>query len=199
MNQLDATRRETTREHVAALEVFRVAKNAFFWLAFIAVVLHLASWLVVQYGDKAEFSSASSLVSDQAGMEGDAAQRWVERMESSLVVAGFVAFAAVLVVLGAFVMSMLISLSARLGGAASLAKACVWSLAALALVMPWIRIDPTELDEFHSTVESVLSVVRFALCPLLVIVFLLFGQIHFRRAHRRITIAPAAKLPIHEV
>ena len=180
---------------MAALEVFRLAKNAFFWLALAAVVLHLVSWMVIQYGDRSEVSTALDFLSEEAGGE----QRWIDRMESSLVAAGFVAFAAVLVVLGTYVMSMLVSLSARMGGAAGLAKASVWSLAALALVMPWVRIDPTALSAYQSTFDGLLSFVRFAFCPVLVAFFLLMGQLHFRRAYRKITIVPSTRLPIHEV
>ena len=50
MDHFEATTREIAREHQAALDVLRVAKNAFFWLAVAAVALHLVTWSVVQFG-----------------------------------------------------------------------------------------------------------------------------------------------------
>jgi hypothetical protein len=198
------THRDTAREHLAAFDVLRFAKNAFLWLAVAAVLFHLGAWWSLR---------------GQAMEEGDAVSSAVRhvstgRFESSLAVAGFVARASVLIVAGVLIVSLLVSLSGRLGGAAGLARACVWFLAALALVTPWVRVQ-TEVaaglgsalygfDELDRSVADgsaggILAILRFGLCPVLVVVCLVLGQIHFRRAYRSMTITPPPKLPIHEV
>lgn len=201
MDHFEATTREIAREHQAALDVLRVAKNAFFWLALAAVALHLVTWSVVRFGTDADSYYVDS-VSAEAGA--GLAQSWANGLISSLTVAGFVGRASMLIVASVFVVSLLVSLSARLGGAADLARACVWSLAALALVVPWTGL-PSALagaDEFDRAVgvgSGLISFVRFGLCPALVGVCLVLGQVRFRQAHRRITRVRTSKLPIREV
>ncbi len=197
MDHFEATTREIAREHQAALDVLRVAKNAFLWLAVVAVALHIVAWSVVRVGGDAYYSA-------EAG--GGLLRRGIDALCSSLPAAGFVGRASVLIVASIFVVSLLVSLSAKLGGAADLAKACVWSLAALALVTPWTGL-PSALstyDAFYALqgadgAGGLISFVRFGLCPALVIVCLILGQIRFRWAHRRITRVRTSKLPIREV
>lgn len=204
MDSPGTTHRDTAREHLAAFDVLRFAKNAFLWLAVVAVLFHLAAWLIMR-GSAAQGADAVA-----SGVHHVSTGRF----ESSLAVAGFVARASVLIVVGILIMSLLISLSGRLGGAAGLAKACVWSLAALALLTPWVRVQAEQAaglgsalygyDQLDRAVADgsaggALGVVRFGLCPLLVVVCLVLGQIHFRKAYRKMTIAPTPKLPIHEV
>ncbi len=199
MDHFEATTREIAREHQAALDVLRVAKNAFFWLAVAAVVLHIVAWSVVQFGGDAEAGDGY-------------ARGWTDDLGASLAVAGFIGGAAALIVASVFVVSLLVSLSAKLGGAADLARACVWSLAALALVTPWslaalALVTPwsglpsalSGLDEFYASAGGTISFVRFGLCPVLVVVCLSLGQMRFRRAYRRITRVRTSKLPIREV
>ena len=222
MDHLDAHSRELTREHLAALDALRIAKNAFLWLAAVAIALHICAWWIVK-GDGVRAESAwqqgdaqpLSVSTDRPAADRDA-HRWNARLESALIVAGFVGRSSVLVIAGLFIISLLVSLSAKLGGAAALAKACVWALAALALVTPWVRVDSERMiglrsglygiDELHvmptmsgSFMDELVSVVRFVLCPLLVALFLVLGQLQFRKAYRKIILAPKTKLPIREV
>lgn len=204
MDSPGTTHRDSEREHLAAFDVLRIAKNAFLWLAAVAILFHLAAWLIMRGGAAQGADAAASGVHHVS----------TGRFESSLAVAGFVARASVLIVVGILIMSLLVSLSARLGGAAGLARACVWSLAALALVTPWVRVQTEQAADLGSALYGydqldravadgsaggALAIVRFGLCPLLVVVCLALGQIHFRKAYRKMTIAPAPKLPIHEV
>ncbi|MFQ5429082.1 MAG: hypothetical protein ACE5E1_02125 [Phycisphaerae bacterium] len=224
MESTTSATREFIREHTAALEVLRAAKNAFFWLAVVAVLLHLASsWLIVrESGARAAPIAATGSLSASGEAPalrspgGDTMARWLEsdRIEPALLVAGFVGRASVLVVTGILVLCLLVSLSAKLGGAAGLARACVWSLVALAMLTPWSGINADQLSRMSSALpgfgeldaaaggglfDSALSVVRFLLCPLLVVVFLVLAQLRFRRAYRKIAGPAVAKLPIHEV
>lgn len=198
MDELDAINRESGREHLAALDVFKHAKTAFYWLAIIAVALHLLMWIIARNADAAT-----------AGMQ------WSLSMEWALAIAGFIGRASVFGVTAVFVMSLLLSLTTRLGGAAPLARACVWSLLALALLVPWVRISPQDFGGVSSAffgeeelqargagiggADSFFAFVRFIVCPLLVAVFLSIAQNHFRLAFRKMTDLPAAKLPIREV
>ncbi len=202
MEPIETSSRDRVREHREALDVLRTAKNAFLVLAAAAVLLHLASWLVVQFGTQAtageeysEFDDFDAYGEDDLSGGG----RWTNRMGSALVVAGFAGFASVLVLLGIFVVSLLVSLSSGLGGAAPLARAAVWSLAAMALVMPWVRIVPAEIEGMRSVFTGTLSVIRFGLCPVLALACLFLAQHQFRSAYLRITSVPAARLPILEV
>jgi len=193
MDDLDSVSREISREYVATLDVLRHAKNVFFWLAIVAVGLHVVLWFTLRGGDSTH-----------------AARQWDLTVEWALAMAGFVGRVSVLIVAGVFTLALLISLTARLGGAASLAKACIWSLAALAMLVPWVRITPDdvagvssafyEFEELNrGTGDTFFAFVRFCLCPLLVAAFLVAAQYCYRSAHRKMTLHPAAKLPIHEV
>ncbi len=202
MEPVETPSRERIREHREALDVLRTAKNAFLVMAAAAVVLHLVSWLSVQFGTEATSDREYAAFDDVDAFGEEAPSggpRWVDRMGTALVVAGFAGFAAVLVLLGIFVISLLVSLSAGLGGAAPLARATVWSLAAMALVMPWVRVLPAQIEGMRSVFAGTLSVVRFGLCPVLVLACLVLAQHQFRRAYRRISSVPTARLPIMEV
>ncbi len=199
MDETDLLNREEGREHFAALEVLRHAKNVFLWLAFVAVALHVVSWLMLRQAD-----------SPQGTRDWELTAEWM------LAMAGFVARCSVLVVTGVFVMALLVSLSAKLGGAAGLAKAGVWSLAALAMLVPWVRLSSEDVINISSAIYGVdelsahgpgggsgadafFSVVRFGICPILVVVCLGAAQYCYRNVYRRIAKPLAARLPIREV
>jgi len=224
MDYTDATGRGLSREHLAALDVLRHAKNVFFWLVIVAVALHVAAWIVVRHTDALRplqplivYGGDEDGVGQPIPTEDQliAAGHWKVGIGWALALAGFVGRASALVVTGVMLLSLLVSLSARLGGAADLAKSFVWALAALAMLVPWLR-APEEaaalasafygLEDLSSVASGedgaaggVLSVVRFLVCPIMVAVFLLVAQHRFRRAYAQITAAPGAKLPIHEV
>ena len=123
MDESESLTREVGREHLAALDVLRHAKNTFLWLAVVAVLFHVVLWIIFR-----------------RVVAADPANQFEQSTEWMLAIAGFVGRSSTLVVAGVFVVILLLSLSARLGGAAGLAKACVWSLAALAMLVPWARI-----------------------------------------------------------
>ena len=136
-------------------------------------------------------------------------------IESSLALSGFVGRAAVFVLTCVLVLSLIVSLSARLGGAAWMTKSCVWSLAALAMLVPWDLITRSDaaaltmpsaffsvaqLNEAASgSVGFFWQSLRFFIYPMLVAAFLIASQFSFRRAYRAVTAAPAARLPIREL
>ena len=181
---------------MAAIDVLRAAKNAFLWLAIAAIGLHLVAFAVV-------FST-----SDDA----DGVGSWSDRFDQSLTMAGFVARAGVFVVNGIFVMSLLVCLSARMGGAAALARSAVSALAALAMVTPWINASESasfttalygSTDIYRAvggdSALGFIGFVRFGVCPVIVILLMLFAQWNYRLAYRKMTLSPAGRLPIHEV
>jgi len=187
---------DLAHEHMAAIDVFRIAKNAFLWLAAGAIGVHLVAFVVV-------------LVRSD-GAEG--LGPWADRFEQTLAVAGFVARASVLVINGIFLISLLVCLSARMGGAAALARGSVFALVALAMVTPWI--SPSDSPGFTSALYGSADIyragradaaiggigfIRFGLCPILVVVMMLLSQWSYRRAYRKMVIAPPTRLPIHEV
>jgi len=190
---------DLAQEHMAAIDVLRVAKNAFVWLAIAAVLLHLVAF------------GAVMAAADSEGGQG-AFGAWSDRFDQALSIAGFVARASVLVINGIFLISLLVCLSAKMGGAAGLARGCVWALVALALVTPWINAGDSAgftsalygtADLYRATGADAalgwMGAVRFGLCPILVIAMLLASQWSYRAAHHRMSLAPPARLPIHEV
>ncbi len=216
MEPADYSTTDLTREHLAALDVLRYAKNAFFSLALAAILLHIVAWIVVAHTDTLGPLLPSALSADSAAVAPTEAQitsarRWELALQSSLTLGGFVGRASALVLCGVYVLTLLISLAARLGGAGHLARACVWSLAAVAVLVPWLHAPQEALTAYsafygleelsRSAAESggFLAVVRFLLCPLLVAVFLVAAQIRFRHGYVQITAAPGARLSIHEV
>jgi hypothetical protein len=197
MDEMESLGREVGREHLAALDILRHAKNTFLWLAVVAVIFHVVVWIAYRRMDSA-----------------DPANRFEASLEWMMAVAGFVGRTSALVVAGVFTVTLLISLSAKLGGAAGLAKACVWSLAALAMLVPWVRISTDDAANVPSALygadelirkgggdgaDGFFSFVRFIVCPVLVALFLVMAQYRFRSAYRRITKVTAARLPIREV
>lgn len=187
---------DLAQEHMAAIDVLRVAKNAFIWLAAAAVILHLVAFILV-------FAARDNI---------DTMGPWPDRLDQSLAVAGFVARASVLVINGIFLISLLVCLSARMGGAAALARGSVFALAALAMVTPWI--NASDSPAFTTALSGgaaiyrviagdvglgMIGIIRFIVCPAVVVGLLLGGQWCYRRAYRRMTLSPPARLPIHEV
>lgn len=220
MNEPDSAIRERTREHLAALEVLRIARNAFFSLALAALAAHLLAWLLIETAAVAPADRGASpwqpspaVRTDDSAAEAAPAtgsERWAGRVEFALRVAGFVGRASALVLAGLYIVSLLVSLTGGLGGAGGLARACVWSLAALALVTPWVGSGVDQAAGSHSALygydeiadspfSMLVSVVRFVLCPLLVAGFLTLSHLEFRRAYRKISMVSSTKLPIHEV
>lgn len=196
MLAIDTDNLDLAQEHMAAIDVLRVAKNAFLWLATAAVLLHLAAFVFV-------FSR---------GEDFDTFGPWPDRIDQSLAIAGFVARAGVLVINGIFLISLLVCLSARMGGAAAMARGSVFALASLAMVTPWINAsDSPALTSALSGGSAIyryiagdatlgfIGVVRFIVCPAIVVALLLGAQWSYRRAYRKMTLAPPARLPIHEV
>lgn len=212
MDQADRVSRDISRECMTALDVLRVAKNAFFWVAIVTVALHLVAW----FGSKSTAAPAGD--GSQANGEAEIARRATDfdasnsvarAIEAQLLLIGFVGRSAILVINGAFMLALMVAIVGRLGGAAGLTKACVWALASLAMVAPWVSADAGQMvnfrsaffgrDELYSSGGGGIVIVRFVVCPLLVGVFLLIAQLEFRSAYKRITAPTGARLPIHEV
>lgn len=211
------------REYAVALDVLRISKNAFLWLALAAIAFHLVTWATVKFAnDRAApmRGAPDEVQNDPNRIEGSFSmlsetQRWSRGQEMALAIAGFVARASLLVLTGIFVLALLVSLNGRLGGAAGLAKACVWTLAALAMVTPWVHVDLGPSLGSHGlffgmneltirtresgTMQQVLAIIRFVMSPLAVAMLLILAQLNFRKANERMSAPAMAKLPIHEV
>lgn len=224
MDPAELTAGELYRDHLTSLGILRHAKNIFFWLAAVAIVLHLLSWVIVAYTDVLRPLSPTTVTilgpdGTPAAVPTEAqlatARRWEQALQSALLLGGFVGRASALAFAGIMLTALLVALSARLGGAADLTRGCVWSLVALAMLVPWLR-APDELigaisalgsmEDFGMTlaqrtgsIDSVVALLRYLVTPALVLIFLVFAALNFHNAHMRITAVPGAKLPIHEV
>ncbi len=199
MDDSELANRELGKEFLSAVDVLRHAKNPCLWQTFVAVLFHLIA-----------------LVLFRQSQAGGAGGRWEPGIEWMLAVSGFIGRASALIVAGVLIVSLLASLTARLGGAAALAKSCVWAMAALAMLVPWVRVAPEDIlsvpsafygiDELSrqadlgpSTGDVLFGYLRFVLCPLLVAALLGVAQYWYRSAYVRRTALPSAKLPIREV
>jgi len=206
------------REHLAALDVLRHAKNMTFWLAVLAILAHVGAWYAVRHTTLLNGQNAANVDTSTAGStagvgEVSKAYEWEVRIEGTLGVAGLVGRAAIVLLMGLYVLSLLVSLSARLGGAAGMAKACVWSLLAMALLVPWDRVTPQEYSNLPSAFFSLDDVtraavttgwnapdtIRFAAFPLVILLLLMAGQWAYRSGYSRIVAAPAARLAMREL
>lgn len=233
MDSSDQDSRELTRDHVAALDVLRHAKNVFFWLAVISVVAHVGSWYVARHTTLLDAAVRLTTIDPDGGdaagpteadmNAADRADRWRVAAESSLALGGFVGRASVVMLFALYVLSLLVCLSARVGGAAGMAKACVWSLLALAMLVPWDRLTSPEvsnlpaafftMDELNGAGDAALVTpvdgdapdrpwigwVRFCIYPLLLGVVVIVGQLSYRGGYRKLSARPGARLPMREV
>ncbi len=226
MDETDDTLQELSREHLAALDVLRIAKNVFFWLALVSIVALMGSWYVVRHTHKLDNAFQAITVEPGVAVPSEAARtsaaRWLHATESSVALAGFVGRASIVMLVGLSVLGLLVSLSARLGGASGMARAGVWSMMALAMIVPWeglmpaggsnlpsVFYDMTDLNAIgasvastadgHAATTSWLELVRFCLYPLLVAAVLVAAQLAYRRGYRRIVMSPDTRLPIREV
>ena len=220
--------RELTRDHVAALDTLRHAKNVFFWLAMISVVAHVGSWYVARHTSLLD--ATRTIVLDpavdapvRASNEAfDEADRWRVATESALAIGGFAGRASIVMLVALYMLGLLGNLSARLGGAAGMAKGCVWSLFALAALVPWNRLTAPEVsgippaffsyddligyingpiadDEAVAAGADWQETVRFAVYPLLLGLVLVVAQLSYRAGYRKLESSPSARLPMREV
>lgn len=236
MSSTDDAAGDLRRDHVAALNALRYAKNVFLCLAILSVLSHLGSWYLVRHSSKLDalritVIDASSLGDGAAATvpteeETITASRWRKGAESALTLAGFVGRVSLVMVVGLYGLCLLVSLSARLGGSAGMARACVWSMLAMAMLVPWERLTPDEsagvpaafylLDELERaapdtealaelgedggpTSSNWMDTVRYCIYPGLLGVVLVLGQLSFRSGHRKLTTSPSARLPMREV
>lgn len=221
---------ELGREHLAALDVLRLSKNLFFWLAMVSILAHVGSWYVVRHTHKLDDAERAITIGQGGAAAGptqaeyDRAWRWSRGTESAVTLGGFVGRVSVFMVSGLMVISLLVSLSARLGGAAGIAKAVQWSLLALAMLVPWDSLTPDavtkipaafctfdELNDARFREIAATAVgnsevgvswrerVRFAMYPLLLAVVLGAAQFSYRGGYRKIVLSPVTRLPLHEV
>lgn len=226
MDETDNTLQELSREHLAALDVLRLAKNVFFWLALVSIIALMGSWYVVRHTHKLDNAFQAITVEPGVAIPSEqeriTAARWLHGTESAVALAGFVGRASIVMLMGLSVLGLLVSLSARLGGAAGMARAGVWSMAALAMIVPWeglmpaggsnlpsVFYDMSDLNaigaavasaaEAHAAASSWGELVRFCLYPLLVAGMLIGSQLAYRRGYRKIVMSPDTRLPIREV
>lgn len=215
----DSTSQDYRREHLAALDVLRHAKNMTFWLGMFAILAHVGTWYAVRHTKLLTGPTVADMDTSAAGSTAslDDATRinqWEMRLDSTLGVAGLVGRAAIVLLMGLYVLSLLVGLSARLGGAAGMAKSCVWSLLALALLVPWDRLSSEPVvagnlpsafysldDVTRATVTSGFNLpdtIRFAAFPLVILILLISAQVTYRAGYARIVAAPAARVPMRE-
>lgn len=208
--------RDIAKECLAAVDALRTAKNAFFWLAAVAVFIHLAAWFSAgPSASRARATGATPTATPASSADtppstsNEHGSSFAQVLETRLTLVGFVGRASVLVCCGAFILCLLVSLTGRIGGAAGFAKSCVWSLGALAMVTPWVGADSRQLwafrsaffdgDELYSFGDGFVALIRFVLCPLLVMAFLVIAQLQFRSSYRQVTLPASGRLPIHEL
>lgn len=215
----DSTGQDYRREHLAALDVLRHAKNMTLWLGVLAILAHVGSWYAVRHTKLLSGPTTAELDTSAAGStanldDATRANQWEMRLDSTLGVAGLVGRAAIVLLLGLYLLSLQVSLSARLGGAAGMAKSCVWMLLALSLLVPWDRLSSApvaggNLPSAFYSLDDVTRVavasgfnlpdtIRFAAFPLVILILLISAQVTYRSGYARVVAAPAARVPMRE-
>ena len=214
-------------DYAAALKSLRGAKNFFWWLIIIALAVQLVSFVLVQWvgvvdakyepTPKVTTQTAKQVAEARSDAAGPAAV-WDGLLHWVLPGTKFVAFISALLLVCMLVISLKLSLIGRLGGAAGMIGAVLWSLLLLAMVTPWQQIMDTSvacgalynLDDLVRGVRGVKStwgaenvsfvrhmmhLGRFILYPVATMLVWLLTQARFARGYRRIKAYLKAQTP----
>jgi len=224
-------------DYTAAFKSLRGAKNFFWWLIIIALAVQLVCFVLVQWVGvvDAKYEAAPEVttqtVKQVAERQSDAAGTaavWDELLHWVLPLTKFVAFISALLLVFMLVISLKLSLIGRLGGAAGMIGAVLWSLLLLVMVTPWQQIMDTSaacgalynLGDLTRSVREVKSgwgakdvsfmrhmmhLGRFILYPVVAMLIWLLVQVRFACGYRKIkaylkaqTPAPVAETPLSE-
>ncbi len=205
-------------EYAAAFKTIRCAKNLFIFLVLAAIVVQLASFVMVEFVGVADEMYAASTAGGVETKPAEASPNgWVELMHWLLPGVKFVAVVAAAILSLTLLVGLKISLVGRLGGAAGLVSAFFWSLILLAMVTPWqkvlnssfacgalynyghlageaAKIKPSWGAAGVGLVDKILYYARFIAYPVLAVFVLLIVQVKWSRGFSQM-ISPPKQQP----
>ena len=141
-------------EFQQALATVRSAKNVFWWLILLALLVQLTAFVLVQFGGVIRGSTAMPEVAAPATVPAEkattqlapitdeSAETWRLALGWLLPAGKFVALASVLLLVLTLMFAVKLALQAQTGGVAGLIGAFFWSLLLLVVLIPWQQALP---------------------------------------------------------
>lgn len=214
------------RDYEAALRTVRSARGVFLVLLTLSLVVHVAAFCAVRWGNiltvahAAEEEIASPEMSVVATGEPENGQAAADAMfmgtllQTLLPLAEFIGQASCAVLALCFLASGQICLAGGLGGVRGSLSAFFWMLVLLALLFPWGRwlsgvqipgvyLTFAELEtfstDFDDRLHEVLSYVRFLGYPVLALLIALVGDSRYARGYRLVRRHLEARLHVRPI
>jgi hypothetical protein len=196
--------RTSISEYAEAFDSVRLAKNIFWLLIAAAIVVQLASFVLVQFaGVLDEANQLPTTTQPQATATG-----WYAVLHWILPAVKFIALASGLLLMLTLMFAVKLSLLERMGGVAGLMSAFFWSLVLFVLVVPWqdVLVDSFASGALYSLGDlvagreqmdgewgaSILYYARFVAYPVVTVLVWLVVQLKFARGYRQIVSSLAA-------
>ncbi|MCD6377716.1 MAG: hypothetical protein J7L99_02560 [Planctomycetes bacterium] len=143
-----------SQQYLDALKTIRAAKNWFWWLVFLAVVIQLGSFAVVRFAgvidkaamvqrlqsEKADKPANQSEKGKDESLNNTSAEVWYETLAWVLPTGKFVAMVSGLLLILTMLLAVEVSLVGKTGGAGKFTSAFFWSLLLWAMLIPWQQV-----------------------------------------------------------
>jgi len=133
---------------VVAFSSVKTAKNAFMFILLLAILLQLASFVLVNWGQVVDklhspvaTTSPTTQPADQQSVQAiGTATLWEQVFHWMLPATKFIGFVAALMAVVSLVFAVQLAIVGRLGGIAGTVSALLWSILLLAMVTPWQQV-----------------------------------------------------------
>ena len=143
-----------SQQYLDALKTIRAAKNWFWGLVFLAVVIQLGSFAVVRFAgvidkaamvqrlqsEKVDKPANQSEKGKDESLNNTSAEVWYETLAWVLPTGKFVAMVAGLLLILTMLLAVEVSLVGKTGGAGKFTSAFFWSLLLWAMLIPWQQV-----------------------------------------------------------
>ncbi|MCJ7544521.1 MAG: hypothetical protein MUP47_08170 [Phycisphaerae bacterium] len=211
-------------EYSAAIRSVRWAKNLFWLLMALAIVVQLVVFGLVAWSKTVDalYGPAEAVSQPATGQTAqsavDRAELWRVNFHWLLGASMFLAMLVGFLLAGSLLVSVQVALVGRLGGVASLLSAFFWSLMLLAILVPWQYAFPQlhvpgalfDYNELYSrtldikaswgaTDVSIAQLIgyhgRFLAYPILAVLIWLLVDLKFRAGCRKMVVTAAEPLP----
>lgn len=189
--------RTSISEYAEAFDSVRLAKNIFWLLIAAAIVVQLASFVLVHFVGVTD--NAGQFASTQPS---SSATWWYHMLHWVMPAVKFIALVAGLLLMLTLIFAVKLSLLERMGGVAGLMSAFFWSLVLFAILVPWqdVLVDSFASGALYSLgdltgsrarlgeawTDTVIFYARFVLYPVVTVLVWLVVQMKFARGYRAI-------------
>jgi hypothetical protein len=196
--------RTSISEYAEAFDSVRLAKNIFWLLIAAAIVVQLASFVLVQFVGVVEGANQIPGTDEPVA----SATGWYHALHWVLPAVKFIALASGLLLVLTLMFAVKLSLLERMGGVAGLMSAFFWSLVLFVLVVPWqdVLVDSFASGALYSLGDlvasrnqmdhqwggTILHYARFVAYPVVTVLVWVVVQLKFARGYRQIVSSLAA-------